>query len=516
MTDPRGPEASELWLEIDIAQAGPVLRATARGGQNVQPPAYSLGSRFSPESLSQFAEWVKEAASRAASLTSVLPEGRALREAQELYQALFQPALLEVLHRLQGAAGDEPILLRLNPQDALLKAIPWEALCQPDSALGFLGTSQEVLLARGVESTRLLQPREVEGAVRLLVISPEDEGAPGRLRAMLHESIQSGELEWLEPLTGPRASKAFVQDRLRREPVPHILHFIGHGGLGETNAPCLQMASRTGESSELKVELLALELMAAFREDLRLVVLESCEGARPGELLSAAEHLARAGAAAVVAHLWPVKADVARHCSVAFYRSLTQAAAQRGDVARSLHDARRSILAEYQESAEAFSPVLYLRGHDLTLFDFQGRKVLLPSPPPHARPAPKRLVLPVLLSAAVFLLQTDAGSIPVDDGPCRYNACLNGVFAIRPRHSGKWLGIGGAHPGNSAPLVQWAQSHTNEQWFRFEALGDGFHTIRPFTAGGASRSAVPSLKTERSSYSGTARGARNSNSCYKR
>ncbi len=385
--DRGGLAASELWLEIDIAQAAEEIRATARGGQNVQPPAYSLGARFSPETLRQFGEWVKDAASHAASLARFLPEGQALREAQELHSALFQPGLLEILHRLQGAADGEPLLLRLNPKDAALKAIPWEALCRPGSTLDFLGTSQEVFLARGVESTRFLQPREVKGAVRLLVISPSDAEAPGRLRTMLHESLQTGELEWLEPLTGARATQAFVQDRLRREPIPHILHFIGHGGLDETNAPCLRLASKAGEPAALKVELLAMELMAAFRNDLRLVVLEACEGARPGELSSAAEQLARHGAAAVVAHLWPVKADVARRCSVAFYRSLTQAATQRGDVARSLQDARRSILAEYQESAEAFSPVLYLRGHESTLFDFRRRKVSPPSAPAPVRPA---------------------------------------------------------------------------------------------------------------------------------
>jgi CHAT domain-containing protein len=380
--------ASELWLEIDIAEVKKEISVTARGSQNLQPPAHSLGARFSPEAVCQFGEWVKEAASRASALTQSPPAGQVLRKAQELYRALFQPGLQEILHKLQGAAGSEPILLRLNPKDAALKAIPWEALCHPDSTLDFLGTSQEVFLARGVESMQPSLPRQVQGAVRLLVISPEDEDAPERLRTMLHPSIESGEIEWMEPLTGPRASKWFVQDRLRREPMPHILHFIGHGGLDETKAPSLQMASTAGEASGFKVELLAMELQSAFRKELRLVVLESCEGAQPGELASAAELLARRGAAAVVAHLWPVKATVALSCSVAFYRSLTQAATQRGNVARSLHDARRSILLEYQESAEAFSPVLYLRGHEATLFDFKHRKVVPPVTPVQVKPAP--------------------------------------------------------------------------------------------------------------------------------
>jgi hypothetical protein len=381
------PPVSELWLEIDIAQAGEEISATARGGQDVQPRPHTLGTRFTPQLVSQFGEWVKEAASRSASLRDFLPGAQVLREAEALHQALFQQGLQESLYRLQGAAGSEPILLRFNPKSPALKAVPWEALCQPGPGLGFLGALPGVLLARGVESVKAWQPREVKGAVRLLVISPSDAEAPGRLRALLHESLQAGELEWLEPLTGPYASKAGVLDRLRREPIPHILHFIGHGGLDAQGAPCLQLASRVGEDPELKVELLAMELESSFRNDLRLVVLEACEGAQPGGLISAAERLAQAGAGAVVAHLWPVKADVARHCSVAFYRSLTRAAVQRGDVARSLHDARRSILAGYQESAEAFSPVLYLRGHGSTLFDFRRRKVAPPSAPARTTPA---------------------------------------------------------------------------------------------------------------------------------
>ena len=131
--DRTAPPASELWLEIDIAQAGEEISATARGGQDVQPPPHTLGARFTPQSVRQFGEWVKEAASRSASLTAFLPDAQALREAEALYQALFQQGLLEALHRLQGAAGNEPVLLRLNPKSPALKAIPWEALCLPGS-----------------------------------------------------------------------------------------------------------------------------------------------------------------------------------------------------------------------------------------------------------------------------------------------------------------------------------------------------------------------------------------------
>src|SRR5262249_59885611 len=114
----------------------------------------------------------------------------------------------------------------------------------------------------------------------------------------------------------------------------------------------------TRRSSDLS---LGRELAESFCEDLRLVILEACEGAKAGAFGSAAEILAKAGADAVVAHLWPVKTDVARVCSTEIYRALTGAERGAGDIGASVAAARRTLLAE---SAEAFSPILCLRAAD--------------------------------------------------------------------------------------------------------------------------------------------------------
>ncbi|HTN89416.1 MAG TPA: CHAT domain-containing protein, partial [Sorangium sp.] len=78
---------------------------------------------------------------------------------------------------------------------------------------------------------------------------------------------------------------------------------------------------------------------------------------------------------AVVAHLWPVKADVARACSTELYRALTGGSLSQGDIGASVAAARRTLLSQ---SAEAFSPILYLRGSDSVVFNFQGRRVARP------------------------------------------------------------------------------------------------------------------------------------------
>ncbi|MCP3097381.1 CHAT domain-containing protein [Myxococcus sp. K15C18031901] len=368
------------WLEVDIAQSGDEVQAVTRGDRNVHTRPQTLTKK---DALEQFSEWVRVAAARSHPLDPPV-------RAEDLHAALFQGEFLEVLSALRGAAGGPPLLMRLMPQHRDLEGIPWEALCQRGKELEFLGTSQELSLVRGVHTTKPSGPRRVDGAVRMLVISPLDEDAPDLMRAELQEAIDSGHLEWLEPLTGARARLGFVEKRLMKAPVPHILHFIGHGTA--TPSPALQLAEDVdGHESWLKVALLGNLLRPAFAEDLRLVTLESCAGAQPGALTSAAARLGDLGADAVLAHLWPVRAPVARHCSTAFYRALIEETAHCGDVARSLQAARFSVFTHFKESAEAFSPVLYLRNRDSSLFDFRQRRTTPPqaSPPVSSVAAPE-------------------------------------------------------------------------------------------------------------------------------
>ncbi|WNG47122.1 CHAT domain-containing protein [Archangium minus] len=362
------------WLEIDVERSGAELRVRALGSRHEQPGVHPLGAELTPDSLHALAGRVKAAAEKGRRL-----EPQLAQQVQALHGALFQGDIQGVLARLREAAAGGPVLLRLMLQETDLQSFPWEALCEPGKDFEFLGNSASLLPVRGVRSPEPWQPREVLGAVSLLAIAPLHPHALSQLQGTLHESLSSGEIEWLEPLTGSRARRAPLFERLRRQPEPHIIHFTGHAGLHE-GWPVLRLADEEGEESWLPVELLAQQLHRSWgRGPLRLIVLDACEGASPGPLASAAELLARTAADAVVAYLWPVRMDVALRCSRAFYRALTRAAQQEGDVALSLNEARRSVLAELEGSAEAFSPVLYLRGRDPVLFDFKARRVL---PPP--------------------------------------------------------------------------------------------------------------------------------------
>lgn len=388
-----------MWLEVELDTSDQGLRVSARGNRGERPPAHTLPPEQGIDALQAFANKVGRAIRAGKSLDPAV-----VNDAQKLYGDIVDGELRDVLVRLGEAAKEQRVLVRLFPRDRALQSIPWEALCRPGTSEGFWGTDPKVLLARGVDSSEPWEPREVHGAVRVLALAPgTDERALTALKEALSESIESGAVEWLDPVVGPDISPRVLFDRLRRGKTPHVVHFLGHGGVDMAGKPVLRMADdEEGEEVWITAEALGRELSTSFSEELRLIVLEACQGAKAGAFGSAAEILARAGADAVVAHLWPVKADVARVCSTEIYRALTAADRTSGDIGAAVAAARRTLLST---SAEAFSPVLYLRGSDSVIFSFAGRRVSKPG----AKRGSKHLApaLQILLEGAFTLVAGD-------------------------------------------------------------------------------------------------------------
>jgi len=355
-----------------MTRAGAEIRLSARGSRGEQTAPSPIGQGLDFEACQKFGAAIRGLAMRGKAVPA-----ETLEVAQSLFRGALRPEIDGLKARLMEAAAG-PLLLRLTLPEAEIAAIPWEALCRPGEALGFWASAPDLLPVRGVATTEPWQPRAVRGAVRVLAIAPTGSASLASLKSALAERIKSGEIEWLDPIEGPAASASGLFERLRQEPVPHVLHFLGHGGIDQ-GAPALRLADNDdGEEVWLPAELLAQQLKASLRGFLRLVVLECCEGAKPSVFASAAEILGRAGADAVIAHLWPVKAEVARAFSAEFYRAIAGASHGKGDVARAANEARRVILGSFESSAQAFSPVVYLRGPDGAIFDFKGRKVVAP------------------------------------------------------------------------------------------------------------------------------------------
>lgn len=368
-----------LWLEIEVDTKGDDVSISARGSRGERPPPHTLAPDQGIDALTNLTNKVGRAVRARKEL-----DPSVIELSQSIQAEVLKGELRDILARLTDPSkpkSDDPrdnrLLVRLFVRDRALLAVPWEALCKPGTSEGFWGTDPRMLFARGVHSSDPCVPREVTGAVTILVIAPGNEmTTASALRESLSDAINAGEVEWLDPIAGPDISAKVLFDRLRRGKTPHIVHFIGHGGVDMKGRPSLRLADdEEGEEVWITAEALARELSPHFFEGLRLVILEACEGAKAGMFGSAADELAKAGADAVIAHLWPVKADVARTCSMEIYRSLT-AAGSLGDIGTSIAAARRTLLTQ---SAEAFSPILFLRGSDSVLFDFSRRKVTKPS-----------------------------------------------------------------------------------------------------------------------------------------
>jgi hypothetical protein len=359
-------EATCMWIEIELMRDDTRVRVRARGSREEHPAPHWLDQTL-PGELQRFAVGVREAALRGR------PLGAFLASSREIHGALFRAGVANLRARMAATSGDQPLLLRLAITDVELQTIPWEALCEPGSDMGFLASAPDVLPTRGVATNDPWQPRDVPGAIKVLAIAPEGGASLARIEDVLREHMTSGTIEWLPPIVGYAASPRLLFDRLRTDR-PNVVHFLGHGRVRD-GIPELQLAGEHSEEAWLSVELFGQQLAAAFKSDLRLVVLEACEGARPGTFASAAEILAKAGADAVIAHLWPVRFDVARRCSEHFYAALaSRDSPSCGDVARSLNEARRAVLAAFEGSAEAFSPVLYLRARQGKLFELHARR----------------------------------------------------------------------------------------------------------------------------------------------
>jgi hypothetical protein len=359
------------WIEIEIERENQVIKASGRGSRGERVAPFDL----SPVNLGRLTG-LASAVRRSVSASQPLPE-HAVTSAHELYEALFRDRLRDLLVSLGEAARAQgrKVLLRLMIRDPELQRFPWEVMCRPGTARDFIGCLAEIQVARGVNSHEPHEPREVRRSVRILAISPLGEQEKlASLKAALHEPIAEGALQWLDPIVGEQTIGARLFELLRRADAPHIIHWIGHGGADAQQNPCLYLAEdRDGEAQIILAESLAQELRTSLGAELRLVVLEACSGARPGAFASAAEILARSGADAVLAHLWPVKAEVARDLSADFYRNLTGTRDGMGDVAASLHATRRTFM---ERSAEVFSPVLYLRGADPRVLDFKRRRLV--------------------------------------------------------------------------------------------------------------------------------------------
>jgi len=186
------------------------------------------------------------------------------------------------------------------------------------------------------------------------------------------------ELVWLEGQTWRDLQRA-----MRRSPW-HVVHFIGHGGFDpHRDEGVLWLADDAGRARALHASELARLL--ADHADLRLVLLNACESARPGKLdifSSTATALVRRGLPAVIA----MQYEITDRAAIEFARSLYDALADGLPIDAAVSEARKAVQLDAPHSMEWGTPVLHLRAADGRIFELETPKPV----PQAATPAPPR------------------------------------------------------------------------------------------------------------------------------
>ncbi len=312
---------------------------------------------------------------------------------QEFGLALFDALLTgEVRNRYdvsQREASHQGLGLRLKLriQAPELAALPWEFLYDPREA-EYICLCRDTPVVRYLELPRPPTPLTVTAPLRVLgmVASPKGlepldvEREKQRIERALAGLQDEGlvELTWLEGQTWRHLQRAM---RLGEW---HVFHFIGHGGFDSARDEGLvALANDRGEMHRL----LATQLgrLLANHRSLRLVVLNSCEGARGGKqdiFSSTASILVRRGIPAVVA----MQYEITDRAAIELARSLYESLADGLPVDASLSEARTAISLGVNNTVEWGTPVLYMRAPDGVLFEVQAGEGV-PAPRVRRKPA---------------------------------------------------------------------------------------------------------------------------------
>jgi hypothetical protein len=206
------------WFELEL-ELQPGGRAWARG--RASTGAESGWETLDAARLELFAERLKRAVEEKARVDGLRSE------AEALYAMLFQESVSRVWERLSGEAGSQPVLLEFKTKG--LRAVPFEALCLPGPSGDHLGLLAQVGPVRSAAVVPGWEPREVEGAVRVLAVAPQLAAWLEPNKVALGDSLKNGEVEWLEPaVTGKQARRASLLDRLATvKGDAHVLLFVG-------------------------------------------------------------------------------------------------------------------------------------------------------------------------------------------------------------------------------------------------------------------------------------------------
>ncbi len=300
-----------------------------------------------------------------------------------LAEALFADGVGDAYDRARqvSAQNERGLRLTLGLIDApALLSLPWEFLYRRPR---FIASQRHTPLVRCLDQGSLAAPPAITKTVRILgVISsptnltPLDVAAERQhVERAVAKMVEAGrvELDWLEPATPSRLRK------LLRDNDYHIIHYVGHSSFTDAHEGAVFLEDDTGHA--VAVDNTMLANMLSDQPNLRLVVLNSCEGARTtisDPYAGVATTLIQLGVPAVVA----MQFEITDRAAILFADELyTNLIGRQDPIDAAVAEARKAIYVEI-DRVEWATPVLFVRDPDVQLFDFKLPTIALPPPPP--------------------------------------------------------------------------------------------------------------------------------------
>lgn len=297
---------------------------------------------------------------------------------QSLFDAVFTSDVRGLYYESQREAElqGKGLRLKLRIRPPELATLPWEFLYDPREA-EYVCLCRNTPMVRYLELRRPIQPLTVESPLSILGMfaSPRDqeplnvEGEKQRVEVAIKALEADGlvNLIWLPGQTWRDLQRAMRRGKW------HIFHFIGHGGFDHsTDEGIIVLADEQDRTYRLSAT--QLSRLLADHRSLRLVLLNSCEGAQGSErdiFSSASAILVRRGIPAVLA----MQYEITDRAAIEFVRAFYETLADGMPVDVAVVEARKAVSIAVNNTIEWGTPVLHMRSLDGVLFNFEGRAV---------------------------------------------------------------------------------------------------------------------------------------------
>ncbi len=282
----------------------------------------------------------------------------------------------------RAAANGRGVRLTLSlAETPALLSVPWEFLYRRPR---FLASQRRTPLVRLLETGSLVPPPTIDAKVRMLAVvaSPSDlppldvESERRRIEQVVAgmAAAERVELDWLDPAT-PRALRHALRDGNY-----HVLHYVGHSAF-TANGDGMLYLEQDADGRSVGVDSTLFANLLSDQDRLRLVVLNSCEGARTtltDPYAGVATTLIQLGVPAVVAMQFEISDDAALLFAEELYTNLV---GRQDPIDAAVAEARKAVYTEI-DAIEWATPVLFVRDPDVELFRFEVPAAPLPPPPP--------------------------------------------------------------------------------------------------------------------------------------